>query len=177
MKKTRIIYTDEAHILTYGALPPNEFKELFMKILTYQQGDEVLPNDFSNPALYAMFAGYKCLIDENERKWVERSEVNKKNRAQREVKRTAERKENMVIPTCDIQADDLPTDVEEEPETLVNDPSTIDDYVNMLVSAGKTGIGEWAHVRENFMRYMNTGLTESQKTDVIKEAQRILSNG
>lgn len=132
MKKTRIIYTDDAHILTYEALPPNEFKELFMKILTYQQGDEVLPSDFSNPALYAMFAGYKCLIDDNERKWVERSEINKKNRAQREVKKAAELKGNMTIPTCE----DLPTEVEKNP-TIQPTPSPVTNGIKS--TSGITG--------------------------------------
>ena len=100
-----------------------------------------------------------------------------KNAKDHQKKQSKQETQTAVIPTCDIQADDLPTEVQKEPENVVNEPSTMEEYVNMLVSAGKTGIGEWAHVRENFMRYMDTGLTENQKTEVVKEAQRILSNG
>lgn len=90
-KQTRIIYTDEAHLETYDALPPSEFKEFFMKLLRYKKGDEIGIDSFSTPVLYAMFAGYKCLIDDNETRWEERAAINKENRAKGKQKDAVQR--------------------------------------------------------------------------------------
>jgi hypothetical protein len=90
-KQTRIIYTDEAHLETYDALPPSEFKEFFMKLLRYKKGDEIGIDSFSTPVLYAMFAGYKCLIDDNETRWEERAAKNKECIAKRWEKETAQK--------------------------------------------------------------------------------------
>lgn len=73
LKNTRLIYNDKQNLETYESLPPEQFKELFMKMLTYKLGETVSQSDFSNPLIYALFKVYQSKIDYNETKWNETS--------------------------------------------------------------------------------------------------------
>ena len=63
----------------YEAMPAEDFKEFFLKYLTYKLGDNVEITDFKNPMAYAMFMGEKVNIDKNEEKWERRAAVNREN--------------------------------------------------------------------------------------------------
>ena len=63
----------------YEAMPAEDFKEFFIKYLTYKLGDKVEISDFKNPMAYAMFMGEKVNIDKNEEKWERRAEINRQN--------------------------------------------------------------------------------------------------
>lgn len=78
-KNTRLVYKDEKNLKIYQALSAEDFKEFFMKYLSYKVGDDVEITDFSSPSLYGLFMMYKDKIDYNETKWKRQAEANKEN--------------------------------------------------------------------------------------------------
>lgn len=78
-KNTRLFYKDEKNLKIYQALSAEDFKEFFMRYLSYKVGDDIEITDFSSPSLYGLFMMYKDKIDYNETKWKRQAEVNKEN--------------------------------------------------------------------------------------------------
>lgn len=78
-KNTRLVFIDEKNLKIYQALSAEDFKEFFMKYLSYKVDDDVEITDFSSPSLYGLFMMYKDKIDFNETKWKKQAEANKEN--------------------------------------------------------------------------------------------------
>lgn len=78
-KNTRVFYTDEARIAMYSAIPAEQFKELFMTMLTYQYGDDSILDKIQDPMVKVLFSREKVDIDRNEEEWLKRKEIYKQN--------------------------------------------------------------------------------------------------
>ena len=78
-KNTRIFYRDKQNVEIYESLPPEDFKEFWMKYITYNVGDKVEITDFKSPLVYALFKSFQPKIDYNETKWDKRKETSKEN--------------------------------------------------------------------------------------------------
>ena len=78
-KNTRLVFIDEKNLKIYQALSAEDFKEFFMKYLSYKVDDDVEITVFSRPSLYGLFMMYKDKIDFNEAKWKKQAEANKEN--------------------------------------------------------------------------------------------------
>lgn len=79
-KNTRLFYTDEQSVSTWRDLSPEQCKEVLLKCLTYQYGEDVKESDFSSQSTYLMFKNvFKPKIDYNEEKWLKQAEKNRNN--------------------------------------------------------------------------------------------------
>lgn len=78
-KNTRLFFNDEVHIRRYEALPPEQFKKLFMTMLKYKYGDEEFINTITDPVIKALFIWEKAEIDVNEEKYAESAERSREN--------------------------------------------------------------------------------------------------
>lgn len=77
---SKYISTTENNMKLFQSLPAEDFKEFFMKYLTYRKGDRVNISDFTNPLIYAIFTSFIPTLDKMEDKyndWVEKN-INKK---------------------------------------------------------------------------------------------------
>ena len=81
MKNTRLLYTDEAHIKMYEAMPCEQFKEFMLAVLKYKYGDDSILDTIQDPMVKALFMAEKQHIDFNEKKWAERAEIARNNGA------------------------------------------------------------------------------------------------
>lgn len=78
-KNTRIFYRDKQNVEIYESLPPEDFKEFWIKYITYNVGDKVEITDFKSPVVYALFKSFQPKIDYNEAKWDKRKETSPEN--------------------------------------------------------------------------------------------------
>jgi hypothetical protein len=79
-KNTRLFYTDEQSVSTWRDLSPEQCKEVLLKCLTYQYGEDIKESDFSSQSTYLMFKNvFKPKIDYNEEKWLKQAEKNRNN--------------------------------------------------------------------------------------------------
>ena len=173
-KNTRIFYRDETHLQAYEALSYSDLGELFLKMLKYEKGDELTPSDFSNPAVYSLFLMEKGNIDRNEEKWEKRAETNRENGQKGGRPRKTEQPQ-VSIPTCDIQADDLPTDIEEEPVTVTNEPqveSDFDEAIKRVVEAfySSGGTQEYHQLKEETQKRFGYDLVAAAVKQAIVKA-------
>lgn len=79
-KNTRLFYTDEQSVTIWKELSPEQCKEVLLKYLTYNYGDDVVESDFTDKVSYLMFKTmFKPKIDFNEEKWIKKAEQNRNN--------------------------------------------------------------------------------------------------
>ena len=78
-KNTRLIYTDEAHIKMYEAMPADKFKEFMLAVMKYQYGDDSILNNISDPMVKALFISEKQHIDYNEEKYIKKVKTAQEN--------------------------------------------------------------------------------------------------
>lgn len=123
MKNTILFYTDAINMMVYKSLAPNEFKELFMGLLEYNNGIEKTESSFSSKEVYDLFVGYKNKIDINEKKYENRKERNKRYYESHKAtitpnkefeKPSIEDEYKVDIPNIQLEDEDIPA-IEPEP--------------------------------------------------------------
>lgn len=152
MKNTRLFYTDEKNLEIYKALPPQDFKEIFMKMLTYKLGDKVNINEFSNPMNYALFLSFKDKIDFNEVKWENRAKASKENgkKGGRPKKQTIPNEGN----TSDLS---IYTSTDDKDITLIEEKVT----ESQKTTKNKTKSSDWVKDNYNRLNEIKTNLNSS----------------
>lgn len=107
----------------YEALPPEEFKELFMAMLKYKYGDDSIVDTINNPVVKALFISEKTDIDYNEKKWAERAQTARQNGA----KSSGRPKKEKEQPEPEIEVSTYTPKEEEKPKNEVEFAESIKD--------------------------------------------------
>ena len=77
-KNTILIYTDAINMAVYRGLEKSDLGELMLALFDYSNGKEKNEKDFSSRDLYDLFIEYKKKVDDNEEKYKNRKERNKR---------------------------------------------------------------------------------------------------
>lgn len=169
MKNTILFYTDAINMMVYKSLEPNDFKELFMGLLEYNNGIEKTESSFSSKEVYDLFVGYKNKIDINEKKYENRKERNKRYYESHKTtitpnkefeKPSIEDEYKVDIPNIQLEDEDIPT-IEPEP-TLEPEPVPAPEPVFKLSSEPS----------DNKKRYYNFDTPKSSRINQYIESNK-----